>query len=99
MIVDRTIQLALKLAYRVILGWERLLRLSFSGAGVAVWHDGKILVVRHSYRPGCSLPGVLVRRNEGPVLAASRELREEVGITVQTCDLSTAEQKGAAVAV
>lgn len=49
-------------------------------AAVAVVHGGRILVVRHSYRPGWSLPGGRVRRGETPEACARRELREEVGL-------------------
>ena len=42
--------------------------------------DGRILLVRQSYRPDWFLPGGLLKRREGPARAAARELREEVGI-------------------
>lgn len=54
-----------------------------SGALVAVWHHGRILLVKNSYRPELTLPGGYVRSREDRRTTAARELREEVGIHVQ----------------
>jgi len=54
-----------------------------TGALVAVWHDGRVLLVKNSYRPQMTLPGGYIRPREDRRTAAARELREEVGITVQ----------------
>ncbi len=75
------------LAYRLYVGWLKLKGQPLRSAAVAVWHDGKILKVRHSYRRGWSLPGGAVRRGEDPRLAACREVREEVGLNIQPDDL------------
>jgi ADP-ribose pyrophosphatase YjhB (NUDIX family) len=46
-------------------------------------YDGRVLLIRHSYGPeGWSLPGGGARRNESPVAAVSREVKEEVGISL-----------------
>ena len=42
-------------------------------------HSGKVVLVRHSYKPGLSFPGGGVGRGEAPVEAMLRELREEIG--------------------
>jgi 8-oxo-dGTP pyrophosphatase MutT (NUDIX family) len=47
---------------------------------VALWHEGKILLVRTSYRGCYSLPGGFARRGEPSERAARRELGEELGI-------------------
>ncbi len=74
-------------AYRLLCSWWFVSRPTHIGANVAVWHDGKLLVVRHSYQRGLFLPGGGVHRGEDLRVAAQRELREEVGLSVQPSDL------------
>jgi len=50
---------------------------------VAVWYQGRVLLVKNSYRAQLTLPGGYIRPREERRVAAARELREEVGITVQ----------------
>lgn len=50
------------------------------GATIAVWHEGRLLCVRESYRPGLGLPGGGLLAGEAPEAAARRELFEEVGL-------------------
>jgi 8-oxo-dGTP pyrophosphatase MutT (NUDIX family) len=52
------------------------------GAYVAVWHAGRVLVIRNSYRRRFSFPAGRLKRGEHPAEAAARELAEEVGIAV-----------------
>ena len=80
--IDRLYQSAYALLYPLAYAWDRHVGKPGPGAGVALWHDGELLVVRHSYRYGWSLPGGRLRRGETPRQAAVRELREEVGIVV-----------------
>jgi 8-oxo-dGTP pyrophosphatase MutT (NUDIX family) len=49
---------------------------------VAVWHDGRVLVIRNSYRRSLTFPAGGVGCREHHHAAAARELREEVGIAV-----------------
>ena len=58
----------------------RLVGKSGQGASIAVWHDGRLLCVRESYRRGLGLPGGGLNDGETPAEAARRELREEVGL-------------------
>jgi 8-oxo-dGTP pyrophosphatase MutT (NUDIX family) len=81
--LDLLYRLAYRTAYRLLRPWWRLRRPRVSGAGVAIWCDGRVLVVRTSYRGDLlDLPGGGVGRGETAEAAAVRELREEVGIAV-----------------
>jgi 8-oxo-dGTP pyrophosphatase MutT (NUDIX family) len=53
------------------------------GSAIAVWHEGRLLCVRESYRPGLGLPGGGLRPGEAPVEGARRELFEEVGLVLE----------------
>jgi len=66
--------------YLMLRVWWFVRRPHTRGAAVALWHEGKVLLVRTSYRNCYSLPGGFVRRGELPLQAARRELREELGI-------------------
>lgn len=74
-------------AYKLLRLWKRLAKTSTRGVGVAVWYEDQILVVRHSYRPGWSLPGGRAKKNEQPRITASREVSEEVGIILAPDEL------------
>jgi ADP-ribose pyrophosphatase YjhB (NUDIX family) len=54
---------------------------AFGASVIAEDEQGRVLLVRHSYMPGWSLPGGGVGRNEPPEVAAVREMQEEVGLT------------------
>ena len=57
------------------------------GVSVAVWRDGKVLLVQRGHAPwrgAWSLPGGRVERGERLVEAAARELAEETGLTLGT---------------
>lgn len=74
-------------AYRLLRSWWFFRRPTHLGAQVAVWHDGKLLMVQHSYQRGWFMPGGGVHRGEDLRTAAQRELREEVGLSVRLSDL------------
>jgi ADP-ribose pyrophosphatase YjhB (NUDIX family) len=78
---------ALRAAYLAMRAYWALVRPATHGVLVAVWHGGEVLLVRNGYQPRVSLPGGYRRRGEDPVAAARRELREEVGLTVEAAEL------------
>lgn len=46
--------------------------------------DGRILLVRQSYKDGWGAPGGLLKRGEAPETGAIREVFEEVGLAVES---------------
>jgi 8-oxo-dGTP diphosphatase len=54
-----------------------------TGALVAVWYGGRVLLVKNSYRRQLTLPGGYVKPREDRRTTAARELQEEVGIHAQ----------------
>jgi ADP-ribose pyrophosphatase YjhB (NUDIX family) len=52
------------------------------GSACVIEHDGRLLLVRHSYMRHWGLPGGGLRRHEVPEAAAVRESFEEVGLAV-----------------
>jgi ADP-ribose pyrophosphatase YjhB (NUDIX family) len=86
--IDRLHHLAYRAAYRALRVYWAALHPATHGALVALWHEGKILLVRNSYLPYYSLPGGYVRRGETGREAAARELREETGLTVPAEELT-----------
>jgi ADP-ribose pyrophosphatase YjhB (NUDIX family) len=51
------------------------------GAGCLMFNEqGKILLVKPTYKPGWEIPGGVVEENESPRQCCQRELREELGL-------------------
>lgn len=81
--LDRLWRMGLRVAWRAVNVWYFVARpRSLRGVCVAVWLDGRLLTVEHSYKEGLGLPAGGRRRRETPAEAAARELSEEVGIRV-----------------
>jgi len=78
--LDAGIRLGYRWVYLLLRLWWFVRKPHTHGAGVALWHEGKVLMVRTSYRPCYSLPGGFVRRGEPPEQAARREILEEIGL-------------------
>ncbi|MEE3332309.1 MAG: NUDIX hydrolase [Myxococcota bacterium] len=88
--LDALFRIAFIAGYRVLRIWWFVRRPDERGAFVAVWFNDELLLVRNSYRFGETLPCGHIGRHETPRAAASRELREEVGIEVPEEDLREA---------
>ena len=82
----------LTIAYRMALIYWRIFRPDGYGAFVAVWHEGRVLAIKNSYKPQWSFPGGGIKSNESAIQAAARELREEVGINVESSSLSIVKE-------
>jgi ADP-ribose pyrophosphatase YjhB (NUDIX family) len=81
-LVDRGFQLAFKVAHRMLRAYWTVRRPHTHGSLIALWYEGKILLVKNSYRHDYTLPGGYVRRGEPVSVAAARELAEECEIAV-----------------
>jgi 8-oxo-dGTP diphosphatase len=86
--LDLPRQLAYRLAYRLLRCWWFLRRPPHQGALVAVWHEGRVLMLTPSYRATLDFPGGGRRSGEGAADAAARELAEETGIATPSASLS-----------
>src|SRR5580693_1652443 len=71
-----------RLAYTLFLTAKAFATPVAFGANAAVFDaEGRVLLVRHSYRRGWHFPGGGVARGEAPEVAVRRELSEEIGLT------------------
>ena len=61
------------------------------GAHVMIWHEGKVVLVRTSYRADWMAPGGGLKASETPSEGAVREVSEEVGLTLRAEDLHLVE--------
>ncbi len=86
-IADRIHQSAFAVFYPWAARLESLMGRKSDAAAVAVWHAGRLLVVEHSYMRGATLPGGHIGSNEMPVLAAARELEEEIGLVIAPAEI------------
>lgn len=85
-LIDRAARLGYRAGYRLMRLWWRVFPSRHIGVGILVWHDGRLLAVRHSYRPGLVIPGGRRDRGEDSAAAASRELAEELAIAAPAED-------------
>lgn len=71
--------------YPVLRLYWRVFRPVHTGVKVLVIHKDKVLFVQHSYgQKEWTLPGGGIKKRETPEDAAKREVREEVGIQLNT---------------
>jgi len=82
--VDAIYRLAYRMAYPAWQFYLRRFQTRTQGAQVALWDNDQVLLIRNSYRKTYAFPGGYIRNGENTASAASRELREETGISVPT---------------
>lgn len=76
-------RLGYRLAHRCLRMYWLLFRPHVSGVKCVLTHGEDVLLVRHTYGPrSWDLPGGTPRRGEPPEIAATREMHEELGVTV-----------------
>jgi len=80
--IDVFIRTGYRFAYVGQRAWWFVRRPKTNGAAVALWHEGKVLLIRTSYRNCLSLPGGFVRSGETSEQAARREFQEELGLSL-----------------
>jgi len=79
-VVDLGFRTAYRVAHRMLRAYWKVRRPNTHGALIAVWHEGRLLLVKNSYRRHYTLPGGYVRPGESAAAAAQRELIEEVDL-------------------
>jgi 8-oxo-dGTP pyrophosphatase MutT (NUDIX family) len=76
-----------RLAYIALRLYWFVARPAARGVKCVLTNGDRVLLVRHTYGPSeWQLPGGTVKRSEPPVLAAQREIGEELGITIENWD-------------
>lgn len=80
--LDAAWRTAMRAGFVLLKLWWRVRHPTVEGVYVAVWHGGRVLVIRNSYQQAYSFPSGRRGRSEPPERAAARELREEVGLDV-----------------
>ena len=71
--------------------WIAGLDKRFASAGVLIENQsGELLVVKTNYKSYWSLPGGIIDAGESPLEAAVREVREEIGLSIEVSELSLA---------
>jgi 8-oxo-dGTP diphosphatase len=86
-LIDRGFQVAFKVAHRLLRVYWLFRSPRTRGVLVAVWHDGKVLIVKNSYRRHYTLPGGYQHSGETFAQTGARELSEECGVVVATDSL------------
>jgi ADP-ribose pyrophosphatase YjhB (NUDIX family) len=90
--MDVLARCAYRFAYVAARAWWFVRRPKTFGSVVALWNDGRLLLVRSSYRRQYTLPGGFLKRGEDPRQAALRELSEELSLLLPAAALALAWQ-------
>ncbi|MEA2375093.1 MAG: hypothetical protein QOD53_1556 [Thermoleophilaceae bacterium] len=82
---DPLLRLVFRVGFRVLRVWWLVARPTKRGVKCVLTRgDHEILLVRHTYGPDTwELPGGGVKRREDPLVAARREIHEELGLDIE----------------
>jgi 8-oxo-dGTP pyrophosphatase MutT (NUDIX family) len=76
-------RLGYRAAYRALHLLTLIRGRSMIGVKCMLFEGERVLLVRHSYGPSAwTFPGGAIKRDEPPAATATREIQEEVGITI-----------------
>jgi 8-oxo-dGTP pyrophosphatase MutT (NUDIX family) len=76
-------RLAYQVAHRMLRTWWYIRRPPLHGVKCVITDEDRVLLVRHTYgNREWDLPGGTPRRGEPPFQAATREMEEELGVTI-----------------
>lgn len=87
--IDRLYRLFYRGAYLAMRIFWFVFRPLTRGVNVALWHDGRLLVIEQSYRQGYTLPGGYLRFRESARAAAVREMMEELQLRIHPDELAS----------
>jgi 8-oxo-dGTP diphosphatase len=83
-LTDACFRTAFRIGFPLVNRWTR----KSPSVMMAIWVGDTVLIVRHSYRKGLSLPGGGIKKSETDFrVAAARELMEEVGLDIDPTKL------------
>jgi 8-oxo-dGTP pyrophosphatase MutT (NUDIX family) len=82
-LVDAFFRTAYRGAYSLALAWWFVRRPVTEGVLAGVWHGRRVLLLQNSYKRPFGLPGGGAHRGESREETGARELREEVGLSVE----------------
>ena len=86
-LIDKLYQAFYTIAFKILTIIWFFTRPKSHGTLVGIWHEGKVLIIKNSYRKQYALPGGNPKRNENALKTAIRELKEEVNLMVDRNEL------------
>lgn len=86
----RLSRLGYRLVFAAARAWWYVRRPRTRGSIVALWHDGRVLIVQSSYRRHFGFPGGFQKRGETALETATREVFEELRLTIPAAALTLA---------
>jgi 8-oxo-dGTP diphosphatase len=86
-VTDALVRTAYRGAYSLAMVYWFVRRPSSEGVFVGVWHGRRVLLLQNSYKRSFSMPGGGPHAGESHLQTGLRELREEVGLTLDGAEL------------